>query len=328
MEIGHGLTPPAWGEDPVYAAIGNFDGLHRGHRVLLRRLVRDARSAGARTLVMTFDPHPLAVLKPDRAPLLLTSLNQRAFLLRSVGIDRLQVIPFDSAFAAIAAEDFIRRILVDKFGVRCVFVGAFFAFGRGGRGTPELIQKLAPQTGCRAVVVDPVPGDDGGGAVSSTVVRRLVTAGRVEDAHRAMTVPLVLAGRVTRGEGRGRTIGFPTANLELPPGRVIPGHGVYAVWCCSGGRVHAGVANIGIRPTFGGLSGPNLEVHLLDWSGDLYGQELRVAFMHRLRGEQSFASVEALVAQIKCDIGQARRLLAAAAVDRGYLCLPNQTQRA
>lgn len=321
MQIRFGLDPLDPAQRPTYAAMGNFDGVHRGHRALLGRLLADARRDGVTSLVITFDPHPIQVLRPREAPPLLTSVAERAYLLEGLGIDILQVIPFNREFAAMPAEDYVRRVLVESLGVQRLYGGAYFAFGRNREGNADLIRRLAPATGCHVVTVEPVPWQQK--SISSTLIRRLVAAGQVAEAAQLLTQPFIVTGRVVRGPGRGRQLGIPTANLELPPGRVQPAQGVYAVQVCVDGTILPGVANLGIRPTFTPeTAAPVLEVHLLDWAGDLYHREIRVAFIQRLRDEVRFPDAQALLRQVAQDVAAARAALAAApAMDKGYLCL-------
>lgn len=321
MEIRIGLDPLDSDQRPTYAAMGNFDGVHRGHRALLDRLRADARRDGVKSLVITFDPHPLQVLRPHQAPLLLTSVAERAYLLSGLGIDILQVIPFNREFAATSAKDYVRQVLVERLGVRRLYGGAYFRFGRDREGSAHLVRRLAPETGCDVVTVEPLPWQQG--AISSTSIRRLVAAGQVAEAARLLTQPYIITGRVVRGPGRGRRLGIPTANMEVPPGRVEPAQGVYAVQACVEGSLIPGVANLGTRPTFTPTpAAPVLEVHLLDWEGDLYDKEIRVAFIQRLRDEQRFPDAQALLRQVAQDVAAAREALAAApAADEGYLCL-------
>lgn len=321
MQIYYGLEPIEDDGRPVFAAMGNFDGVHRGHQALFRRLQADARRAGARTLAITFDPHPLQVLRPEKAPPLLTNIAERAYLLSRLGINMLQVMPFDRQFAATGAEEFLREILVERFRVGQLYAGAYFAFGRGRQGNKELIRRLEPQTGCGVTVIEPLPWRQG--AISSTAIRRLVAQGEVEEAHRLLTEPFVVAAQVQRGAGRGGELGIPTANLALPPKKVQPAGGVYAVQVCVGGQLVFGVANIGTRPTFTEAGSPLwLEVHLLDWHADIYGEEIRVGFLKHLRPERRFPSVQAFLEQIEQDIAAAKKFFSRQPAGRSdYLCL-------
>ncbi|PZN12044.1 MAG: bifunctional riboflavin kinase/FAD synthetase [Bacillota bacterium] len=305
MHVAYGLDE--WQSDePTHVAIGTFDGVHRGHQALLRGAVAAARAQGGRAVALTFDPHPLAVLAPDRLPPLLGSLDDRLALLAWTGIDTAVVARFDAALARMEAREFARRMLAGRLRARTVFVGFNFQFGRGGLGSAADLERWGPELGFRAHVVPPVQVDRR--PVSSTWIRRLLEAGDVAGAAAALGRLYSIAGIVRRGEGRGAGIGFPTANLSTPPGLVLPAEGVYAVWVAWNGRLWPGVANIGRRPTFGGGE-LRLEVHLLDVKEDLYGQSLRVGFVRRLREERRFSGPDELAAQIREDVRAAREWL-------------------
>lgn len=303
---------------PTFLAIGVFDGVHLGHRRLLHKLTAKAREAGARSLAMTFHPHPQAVLDPGNAPLLLTTLEDRERLIAALGVEVLLVLPFSAELARVPAEDFAVRWLAARIRPARVFVGYNFTFGHRGQGNPELLVRLGTGLGFETEVIPPVRV--GGQVVSSTGIRRDVQAGRVEAAARFLGRPHLLPGTVVPGEGRGRNLGFPTANLAVPDGLCWPAAGVYAVQVEVGDRrVHQGVANVGWRPTFGGRAGEGqavLEAHLLDFSGDLYGRSVRVAFLTRLRDERRFPTAAALRAQVAEDVAAARRLMEARALLR------------
>lgn len=286
-------------------AIGNFDGVHRGHRAVL-----DAARAlvpGAAPGVLTFEPHPREVLQPDRAPARLTPLAAKLRLLREAGARFVQVLRFDRALIAMPAEAFVREVLVERLGAAGVAVGQDFRFGHGRGGDPALLTWLGPILGFRASVVTPLAVD--GEPCSSTRVRELLGDGHVALAAALLGRPHAVEGRVVRGDGRGRQIGFPTANLALRGRRpMLPAAGVYAVTVRprpGGAVVWPGVANLGHRPTFEGRE-LRLEVHLLDRGPDLYGTPLEVGFVERLRGEMRFDGIESLRAQIARDVAQAR----------------------
>lgn len=294
---------PGWSAAAV--ALGNFDGVHLGHRELVRRLVDRARPAGLAAVALTFDPHPLAVLAPDRAPVPLTTLEDRAALLQDVGLDGVAVLPFTQELARHSAEEFVREHLVGWLAARWVAVGEGFRFGRGRSGDAELLAREGARLGFELLVVPPVLEADE--PVSSTRVREALSRGAVDEAARLLGRPHRVAGTVVEGDRRGRQLGFPTANL-LPPAVALPADGVYAGRVQLEGGSSPAVVNIGSRPTFdhGQL---RLEAHLLDWAGDLYGRRLTVEFVARLRGEQRFPGPEALRAQIEQDVALARRLL-------------------
>jgi riboflavin kinase/FMN adenylyltransferase len=292
---------------------GNHDGVHLGHRALIdaaRRLAaRDA--AGLRVVALTFDPHPLHFVAPDRAPPLLTTPERRAELLRGAGADEVAIQAFDTAFSLLTPEQFVDEVLVRELGACAVVVGTDFRFGAGRAGDVELLHTLGQPRGINVVTVSPVTLD--GQLVSSSQVRAALARGDVELAARMLTRVHDFERRVVPGDRRGRTLGFPTANLELA-GMMPPADGVYAV------RVRVldaapdlpsepllGVANLGVRPTLG--AGRSMEVHLLDFAGDLYDRRLRVGFVARLRGEQKFPSIDALRAQIERDVAAARAAL-------------------
>ncbi|EKP93635.1 bifunctional riboflavin kinase/FAD synthetase [Thermaerobacter subterraneus] len=305
MEVIHGIA--GWRDgQPTCVAIGTFDGVHRGHQALLRGAVAAARAQQAVAVALTFDPHPLAVLAPDRLPPLLGTLDDRLALFASLGIDRTLVARFDHALSQTTAEDFAREVLAGKLQARAVFVGYNFRFGRGGQGTPADLERWGSQWGFWTHTVPPVRV--GAQLVSSSWVRSLLEMGQVEIAATALGRLYSVAGRVVRGEGRGAGLGFPTANLELAPGLALPAAGVYAVWVRTPGGLEPGVANLGRRPTFGG-GALRLEVHLLDGARDLYGQVLRVGFARRLREERRFSGPEELARQIARDVAAAREAL-------------------
>ncbi len=290
--------------------IGNFDGVHRGHRTLIARTTAEATQRGARAVALTFDPHPAAVLRPDAVPAALQSLEERTALLRESGCDEVVVVPFDAAFAAQGPEEFVDRLLVDRLAAELVVVGTNFRFGRAAAGDVALLIALGEQRGFGVEAIGLV--DLGDGPVSSSALRSQLAAGDVEVVARGLGRPFSLTGEVVHGEGRGRTIGIPTANVAVAEGRALPADGVYACWAGSegGGRTPA-VVNVGWRPTFAGPS-RSVEAHLLvDDGPDLYGQRLTLEFVARVRGEQRFEGTEALVARIHEDIRMARELLLA-----------------
>ncbi len=290
--------------------IGNFDGVHRGHRTLIARTTAEATQRGARAVALTFDPHPAAVLRPDAVPAALQSLEERTALLHESGCDEVVVVPFDAAFAAQGPEEFVDRLLVDRLAAELVVVGTNFRFGRAAAGDVALLIALGEQRGFGVEAIGLV--DLGDGPVSSSALRSQLAAGDVEVVARGLGRPFSLTGEVVHGEGRGRTIGIPTANVAVAEGRVLPADGVYACWAGSegGGRTPA-VVNVGWRPTFAGTS-RSVEAHLLvDDGPDLYGQRLTLEFVARVRGEQRFEGSEALVARIHEDIRMARELLLA-----------------
>ncbi len=283
---------------PRRLAVGMFDGVHLGHREVIR---------GAES-VLTFDPHPAAVVAPAHAPKLLTDLPRKAELIEELGVQELIVIPFDEAFAARDADQFIEDVLVDALAATDVSVGENFRFGHRARGDVRL---LAADERFRTHVAPLVEVD--GEIVSSSHIRGLVLAGEVDAATHFLGRPFFMHGEVAHGDKRGRELGYPTANLIPDERLVCPGHGVYAAFADTpgrGGGPRPAAVSIGVRPTFGSGRGELVEVYILDFDGDLYGQELRVDFLARLRGERRFDSVEALVEQMAGDVEQAREIVA------------------
>jgi riboflavin kinase/FMN adenylyltransferase len=269
-------------------AVGTFDGVHLGHREVIR----------GNDTVLTFEPHPLAVVAPQAAPPLLTTLERKAELLEGIGVDELVVIPFDKDFAAHTAQEFIDGVLVGKLGATHVSVGENFRFGHKAQGDTAMLEA----DGRFETRVAPLVEIDGE-VVSSSHIRGLVLGGAVMYADRLLGAPFVVQGEVVHGDKRGRDLGFPTANLVPRSGYVTPGHGVYA---CRTGDGHLAAVNVGVRPMFVTGRGELIEAYLLDFDGDLYGTELRLEFLKRLRGEKRFASVDALVEQMHLDVEQAR----------------------
>jgi riboflavin kinase/FMN adenylyltransferase len=286
-------------------ALGTFDGVHLGHRAILGTAVRRARELEVPAVACTFDPNPVDVLQPDRAPLPITTLDQRLKLIEDTEVDGALVLAFTRAMAAIEPEAFVKDILLAKLRAREVVVGYNHTFGRGARGNATLLQSLGERLGFRAHIspaytVDGVP-------VSSSEIRSALQAGDVERAARFLGRSYSLVGEIVGGAGRGRTLGFPTANVK-PDRAALVRSGVYACRVEVASQAHNAVVNIGVRPTFGEES-LAIEAYLLDFSGDLYGRRLRLDFVRRLRDETRFASVEALRAQIAADVADARASL-------------------
>lgn len=299
---------------PSVVTPGNHDGVHLGHRALVTaaRDVASTSDVPLRVVALTFDPHPLHFMAPDRAPPLLTDLPRRAELLRSAGADDVHVQAFDRAFSQLSPEAFVEGVLIAKLNARAVVVGPDFRFGAGRRGDVALLTTLGAPHGMQVSTVTPITLD--GELVSSSHVRAALMRGDVERAARMLTRVHELTRRVVQGHQRGRTIGFPTANLELE-GLLAPADGVYAVSVrildgepSLSEQRYAGVANLGVRPTVNG--GRSLEVHVLDFQGDLYGRSLRIGFVARLRGETKFPDLAALRAQIASDVEAGRRAIA------------------
>ncbi len=298
---------------PLFLAIGVFDGVHLGHQAVIRRALEDARAGGGNAAVVTFDPHPVRVLRPESAPRLLTSARHKEILLKELGVRHLLVVSFDESFAQTPPETFVRQLHEAADGLREICVGHTWSFGKGRAGNLELLRKLGDQLGFDEVGVPVV--EAGGQIVSSTQIRAAVEAGALENAARLLGRPFSLLGTVSPGDQRGRTIGYPTANLRAH-NEQFPPNGVYAVRARLVGEEdrRPGVLNIGTRPTVHGESTERVpELHLFDFEGDLYGADVEVFFERFLREEQRFASVDALKAQIGLDAAQARKLLATVA---------------
>jgi riboflavin kinase/FMN adenylyltransferase len=289
---------------PRHVAVGEFDGVHLGHREVIR---------GADT-VLTFEPHPRAVVAPDAAPKLLTSLDVKTDLVAGLGVEELVVVPFDAAFAGQSAGAFVDGVLVERLGARKVSVGENFRFGHKARGDVALLA-ADPRFETRVVPLVEVDGE----IVSSSHIRGLVAAGETELATRLLGSPHQLRGPVVHGDARGRELGYPTANLVPDNALIYPGNGVYACraavrddGAAGGWRWWPAATNVGVRPTFVTGRGVLVEAHLIGFDGDLYGRELRLAFLSRLRGERRFESVDALVEQMHLDVREAEAVSAAA----------------
>jgi riboflavin kinase/FMN adenylyltransferase len=294
--------------------VGNFDGLHVGHQRIMSTVTSRARAFSGEAAVYTFEPHPRKVLQPERAPRLLTTLEQKLELLEAAGVDVTIVEPFDLEFARLPAERFVREILFERIAPLEVYVGYDFRYGRDREGSMRTLTELGPHLGFAVTIVPEVKL--GSRDVNSTRIRELLEQGHVEEAALLLGRRYTIRGRVVAGERRGRTLGFPTLNLAAE-NEVLPQSGVYA---CTvrfldagtppAGSVHHAVTNVGRRPTFGDLAQPITEAHLLDFSADVYGRRVEVVFVAQLRAEQRFPSVDALRAQIARDAEAARRRLA------------------
>jgi riboflavin kinase / FMN adenylyltransferase len=284
------------------ATIGNFDGLHRGHRAILDRVLARATLTGGSSLLVTFDPHPLKVLAPERAPRLITTRRQKLSLLEDAGLDFVLILPFTMELAAVEAETFVRGHLQEGLHVREVYVGANFNFGRGRAGNADLLVRLCTGLGIHAERVPEVLAL--GSPISSSRIRRAVLSGEVELARDLLGRPFCIEGTVIHGAGRGTGLGFPTANLAAAHD-LIPQDGVYVTETLLEGAPHASVTNIGSRPTFGEASRV-VESHLLQAPGDLYGHAVEVRFLARLRQELKFESPQALIDQVRRDVEKAR----------------------
>ena len=295
--------PLRWSH-PVLA-LGNFDGVHRGHRKILDRLCRAASERGATSVVMTFDPHPPRVVRPDKAPRLLMTTAQKLEAIGAVGVQGTAIVRFTHELSHWDPETFVRAVLVDWLHVSEVWVGANFLFGRERAGTFSLLRTLGARYGFNAEKIDPVRYKDF--VVSSTRIRRLVSEARVDEAGALLGHQYFIDGTVVRGNQRGRTIGFPTANLSTE-NELLPPLGVYVTTARMGGIVYPSVTNIGVRPTVDDSGRVSIETHIFNFDRDLYDATIRVGFVQRLRDERTFESVDALKAQIAHDCDQARVL--------------------
>ena len=286
-------------------ALGNFDGLHRGHMKIIDRVRRRAGERGGTPAAMTFDPHPPRVVRPDKAPPLLMTKEQKIEALGRSGMQGVAVLRFTPDVSRWEPEVFVRTVLVEWLHVVEVWVGANFLFGHDRAGNYTVLRSLGARYGFRAEKIDPVRYKDF--VVSSTRIRRLIAEGRVDEAGALLGHHYFIDGRVRRGAGRGRGIGYPTANLESR-NELAPPTGVYATTVTIDGVVRPSITNIGLRPTFGDVEAPVIETHVFDFDRDLYDRELRLSFVQRLREERTFADVDALRAQIDADARTARRL--------------------
>lgn len=304
MEVVRSLEP-GLSASPAALTMGKFDGVHLGHRRLIETTVERSRALGFTSVVLTWEPHPNAVIRPAKPLQLLTSLEEKIELIARHGPDLLIVAPFTAETMVTSAEAYMRQV-IGAVHLRELWVGEDFAMGRGRKGDVSSLITIGAELGFAVGAVSKVIV--GGQPVSASRVRERLLAGKVEDAVALLGRPFGLRGVVVEGDNRGRQIGFPTANLAIAAIHVLPADGVYACRVYLNGEGLPAVANLGVRPTFEG-GRRTVEAHLLDWSGDLYGESIRVEFLHRLRGEQKFAGVEALIAQIRRDCERARELL-------------------
>ena len=300
---------PERSQTPTALTIGNFDGVHRGHQAMLERLKESARSLGLSACVLTFEPHPLELFAPQTAPTRLTSLREKLELLAAHGIAQVHVSRFDRAYASRSPQEFIERVLLAGLGMRWLLIGDDFRFGARRAGDFSLLQTASREHGFGLEAMPTVAFE--GARVSSSMVRAALAAGRLAEAEVLLGRPYSISGRVVHGDKLGRQIGYPTANVQLRHNRP-PLSGIFAVRTVDGlGRWRDGAASLGLRPTVDDSGRNKLEVHLFDYSGDLYGQHLRVDFLHKIRDEQKFSDLAALKSRIAEDCDMARKLLAA-----------------
>ena len=289
-------------------SVGNFDGMHLGHQKILRAVVERAQATGALAGVVTFDPHPEKVLRPNDAPHLLTATQHKIALIRNLGVAHLLIIKFDMQFAATPPEDFVKQLVTHSQPLREICVGHEWSFGKDRRGNLDLLKKLGGQFDFNVVGISPVKVN--GAVVSSTAIRRAIESGDFAKAAEMLGREYTILGTVVRGDNLGKKIGFPTANLSAHSEQ-FPPNGVYLAEAWIGGTLHHGVVNLGIRPTVSsGKSERVLEIHLLDFNRDIYGEDVEVRFVRYLRPERKFENIEALVQQIDRDVREARELCA------------------
>ena len=301
MKIFHG-TENANISRPTVLTLGVFDGLHLGHQRIMQTVVERAAATDSVPTAITFDPHPRAVLHPVSAPPLLQTLDQRLAAFEVLGIEQAIVIRFNREFAAQDAETFLRETVHERLQAREVYLGKGFAFGVNRGGNIELLRHLSRELGFHADEVEEVCLR--GRRISSSKIRQFLAAGKTNPARRMLGRPYGVEGKIIHGAERGRTIGFPTANLH-PSNRVIPKFGVYATATLIGDQWRRGITNVGVRPTFEAEAAPSIETYIFDFAGDLYGDVLRVRFLHRIRDEKKFGGIEELKAQIEKDTSRA-----------------------
>lgn len=303
MQIFHG-TENANIQGPTVLTLGVFDGLHLGHQAIMQTVVTRADNCQAIPTAITFDPHPRAVLHPDNAPPLLQTLDQRLASFEILGIKQAIVIRFDKSFAAQDAEEYLREILFRRLDAKEIYLGHGFAFGKKRQGNIELLRAVSKELGFVADEVGEVKLR--GTRISSSRIRALLKEGKINLARRMLGRPYGIEGAIIKGDQRGRTIGFPTANLK-PQNRVVPKFGVYATATLIDGVWRKGVTNIGVRPTFEEDSEPSVETFIFDFEGDLYGRVLRKRFLHRIRDEKKFSGIDELKTQIAADVAEAKK---------------------
>jgi len=291
--------------DAPVVTLGNFDGVHLGHQEIFRQVVSWAFSTGGASVVFTFEPHPLKVLAPQRSPKLLSTFRDKMALIEASGMDAVICAKFTPEFASQNPEEFVKNVLVDTLGIKQLFVGHDYAFGRGRTGDTEFLRDAGTRYGFDLHVIGPIKVEEI--IVSSTKIRKLITDGEVCIASKLLGRPYSIEGTVIHGESRGKSLGFPTANIRTP-NELPPKEGVYAVSVEVEGKTYGGAANIGKNPTFDGDKA-SYEVHILDYEGDLYGKFIKMRFMKRVRDEVRFKGVDELVAQIHKDVERVRSIL-------------------
>jgi riboflavin kinase/FMN adenylyltransferase len=307
-------APPVPLTGRTTVTVGTFDGVHRGHQAVLEEIVERARAAGRAAVLVTFEPHPLTIVAPERAPCLLTTAEEKRLLWPLFGLDYVDVLPFTESLRQMSPETFVRRVLLDRWRLGELVIGYDHGFGKDRAGDVETLARIGAAEGFAVDIVGPISLDDADTAISSSAVRSAVAAADFEAVERGLGRPYGALGEVVRGTGRGRGIGFPTANVALSENKCLPPDGVYAVSVELEGMEWHAMANLGPRPTFGEES-RRLEVHLLDWSGEpLYGARPLVAFWARLREVRRFSDARALATQLEHDRDLARAAVAARSI--------------
>ena len=303
MKVHFGL--PETRADAAWITIGSYDGLHRGHRRVVERVVARAGREQRSTALVTFDPHPRCVLAPDTCPPTLTTVDEKAELLDQLGMDRLIVLPFNRKLSQLSATEFLDR-LIDRLPVSGLVVGHDFALGHDRQGNHEFLARYGSEHGFAVEAIEPFGLE--GQVVSSSVIRKLLLEGNVAHAARLLGRQYSISTYVEHGTGTGSRIGYPTANFAVTPNKLVPRNGVYAVWVDIDGHDYQGAMNVGYRPTFG-ENRLTVEAFILDFAGDIYHQDVRARFVQRIRDEKKFESVDALVAQISHDVERSRSIL-------------------
>jgi riboflavin kinase/FMN adenylyltransferase len=311
MQVFHGIECVGRKLRNPAITIGNFDGVHKGHQALFKRVKQWAEKLKGESAVVTFDPHPLEVLFPKKAPSFITSHRQKLDLIASCGIDAVIVIPFDHQFSKISALDFVEIVLVEKIGARAIIVGHDYRFGHSREGDITFLKQLGKQHGFEVETVAGIKVDDY--VVSSTTIRQMIVSGNIKEANKLLGRYFEVSGTVIPGRKRGVTLGFPTANIKMPA-LTSPRTGVYVIEAEVDGKTHGGAANLGYNPTFGDTD-LSLEAHLFDFDADIYGKPITIRFIDRLRNEARFSSPDELVAQINKDVETAKRILRAVKSD-------------
>ncbi len=288
---------------PVVATVGTFDGVHLGHQQVIRQVARQAADLGGRSVLVTFDPHPLQVVRPSQAPKLLTTPDEKKPLLAALGLDHAVFLPFTPELQSCSPRRFVQEFLLDGVEMSRLVVGHDHGFGRGRAGNAELLGRIAGEEGFELDVVEPVRSE--GTPVSSSAIRRALAEGRLSDANRALGRPYSMTGKVVRGDGRGSELGYPTANLRFPDDKLVPAAGIYACWAVTPAGRFPGALHVGPRPAFPGAE-DTVEVHVLDFAGDLYGQQLTLELDSYVRPVAAFSDPRSLAEQIGRDVKQVR----------------------